>query len=88
MTDDNIPGHEDLPSVGVPPEVLDLVRYLAATWSEIDDWAYGHCDPDTLAGYPVIQGTAIQMKLRRIARQPHSNDIGKAVEWMLSHDSM
>lgn len=81
MSDDTSP--RAVPGDEIPPEVLDLVRFLAATWREVDDWAYQHCDGDALCKYPVVQGTANQVKLRRIGEQPiNASNIGKAVEWM------
>ncbi len=69
----------------IPDEVLDLVRFMCATWSEIDRWAYTTNTPDALAQYPVIQGTRNQINLRTIGGQPHNTkNIHKAVKWMLA----
>ncbi len=54
----------------VPPEVLHLLRFMCATWVEVDDWAYEHVGGKALMHYPVIQGTRNQILLRRIGRQP------------------
>lgn len=71
--------------VVIPAEVLDLVRFLAATWDEIDNWAYADCGGAALASYPVIQGTRNQINLRRIGVQTHDpKNIHKAVDWLLS----
>ena len=73
----------------IPPEVLDLLRFMCATWSKVDDWAYKHCDPDALTHYPVVQGTSNQIQLQRIGEQPYNTgNIHAAVKWMLdeSHE--
>ena len=71
----------------IPPEILDLVRFMCATWSAIDKWAYAHCNcSDALIKYPVVQGTRNQLNLSRIGEQPfRTTNIRKAVEWMLAH---
>lgn len=67
----------------IPPEVLDLVRFMCATWAEIDRFVYQHCDCDALANYPVVQGTSNQIRLLRIGEQPYNAaNIHKAAEWM------
>ena len=67
----------------IPPEVLDLLRFMCATWSKIDRFVYQHCDCDALEHYPVIQGTRNQIQLQRIGEQPHDTaNISKAAEWM------
>ena len=72
--------------VVIPAEVLDLVRFLAATWDEIDRWAYAECGGSALMKYPVVQGTRNQIAMRRIGEQPHNTrNIHKAVDWMLSY---
>ena len=69
--------------VVIPPEVLDLVRFMCATWAEIDKFVYKHCDGDALMHYPVVQGTANQVNLIRIGEQPHNTaNLTKAVKWM------
>jgi len=40
--------------VVIPPEVLDLVRFMCATWAEIDKFVYEHCDSNALTHYPVV----------------------------------
>lgn len=70
--------------VVIPHEVLDLVRFLCATWSEIDKWAY--TTGDAIMQYPVIQGTSNQIKLQRIGEQKHNiKNIPAAVKWMLEN---
>ena len=72
----------------IPIEVLDLVRFLAATWTEVDKFVYEHCDGDALMYYPVVQGTSNQIKLMRIGEQPCSNEnIRVAVEWMQRYNA-
>jgi hypothetical protein len=72
-----------LEEIAIPTSVLDLLRFMCATWAEIDEWAYKHCDADALGHYPVVQGTGNQIKLRRIGEQPHdTTNIHNAVEWM------
>lgn len=68
----------------IPPEALDLIRFLCATWTEIYRWAYANADGDALCKYPVIQGTRNQLDLQRIGEQAHDTaNIRKAVKWML-----
>lgn len=67
----------------IPVEVLDLVRFLAETWVEIDKWAYQH-GGEGLIQYPVVQGTRNQIDLASIGQQPYNKEnIRKAVDWML-----
>lgn len=72
----------------IPPEVLDLVRFMCATWSEIDQFVYQHCDGDALTHYPVVQGTSNQIRLQRIGEQPHDlKNVGKAAEWLQRYNA-
>ncbi|MCB1719229.1 MAG: hypothetical protein KDK05_29190 [Candidatus Competibacteraceae bacterium] len=67
----------------MPIEMLDLVRFLARAWADADDFVYQHCSPDALAHYPVVQGTANQMAIRRIAAQPHDRaNVAMAIKWL------
>jgi len=69
----------------IPVEILDLVRFLANTWTEIDAFVYEHCDGEALMKYPVIQGTRNQINLKKIGEQSYNlKKIREAVEWMLS----
>ena len=70
----------------IPPEVLDLVRFMCATWADIDKWAYENMSSDALAKYPVIQGTRNQINLQRIGEQDHTHaNIDKAVKWLMEN---
>jgi len=70
--------------VVIPDEVLDLVRFLAETWDDIDQFVYKHCDGEALMKYPVVQGTRNQIDLKRIGEQQYSKEnLRKAVDWML-----
>lgn len=72
----------------MPPELLDLVRFMCATWAKIDAWAYEHCDGDALMRYPVVQGTSNQIRLQRIGEQPYdAANLHRAVEWMQRHNA-
>jgi len=72
----------------IPPEILDLVRFMCATWVEVDRFVYRHCNGDALMHYPVVQGTSNQIRLRRIGEQPHdATNIRKAVEWMQRYNN-
>jgi hypothetical protein len=72
--------------VSVPVEVLDLLRFMCATWKDIDKWAYENMSGEALMKYPVIQGTRNQIDLQRIGEQKHDTaNIHKAVEWMKAH---
>lgn len=72
----------------MPPEVLDLLRFMCATWVQIDEWAHEHVKGDAIMNYPVIQGTGNQMRLRRIGRQPYdSKALHVAAEWMQRHNA-
>lgn len=76
----------DCTQEAIPPEALDLIRFLCSTWSEVDQWAYKNADGDALCQYPVIQGTRNQVDLRRIGEQPFDkSNLRKAVDWMLKH---
>ena len=67
----------------IPPEVLDLLRFMCATWTQIDRWAYEHAGAESMAHYPVVQGTVNQINLQRIGEQPHNTaNLHKAVKWM------
>ena len=72
-------------SLVIPSEVLDLLRFICSTWTEIDKWAYENMDGDALGKYPVIQGTSNQIALQHIGEQPYNTaNIRAGVEWMLS----
>jgi hypothetical protein len=72
----------------IPPEILDLLRFMCATWTEIDRFVYQHCDGNALMQYPVVQGTGNQIKLQRIGEQPFDKaNIHKAVEWMQQYNA-
>ena len=78
MDDDNDSAHV------IPLEVLDLVRFMCETWTEIDKWAYQHMSGEALMKYPVIQGTANQLNLQRVGEQKHDTaKIHKAINWLL-----
>ena len=74
----------ELERIVIPHEVLDLVRFMCATWSDIDKWAY--TTGDSIMQYPVIQGTSNQIKLARIGEQKYdTKNIPAAVKWMLEN---
>jgi len=67
----------------IPIEVLDLLRFMCAVWTDIDKWAYEHCDVESLMHYPIVQGIRNKIKLQRIGEQPYdTQNISKAVEWL------
>jgi hypothetical protein len=69
----------------IPPEVLDLVRFLCQTWSEIDLWAHRDAG-EAIISYPVIQGTRNQLNLTAIGEQKyHSDRVSTAVQWMIEN---
>jgi hypothetical protein len=69
----------------IPQEVLELVRFLAETWTDIDKFVYENCTGEQLMKYPVVQGTRNQINLKRIGEQPYSKEsLHKAVAWMLN----
>jgi hypothetical protein len=79
------PQSGDLERVVITPEMVDLVRFLAATWDDIDRFVYEHCDAEALAQYPVIQGTRNQFNIRRIGMQEYKpENVRKAVDWLLA----
>lgn len=79
-SDDRLAGS----SAVIPKEVLDLVRFMCASWTDIDKWAHENMEGDALLKYPVIQGTSNQLKLKQIGEQKHDiKKIRKAVEWLL-----
>lgn len=68
----------------MPPELLDLVRFLANTWTAIDEFVYENCDPEKMGKYPVVQGTRNQIDLINIGKQPYNTaNIRAAVNYML-----
>lgn len=72
-------------TISVPVEVLDLLRFMCATWDDIDTWAHKSSSENSIGDYPQIQGTSNQINLKRIGEQEHSTDnLHKAVEWMRS----
>jgi len=72
----------------IPPEVLDLVRFMCATWSRVDAWAYSQCDGEALMHYPVVQGVGNQIKLLRIGEQKFDPaNIHKAAAWMQRYNA-
>ena len=72
----------------IPKEILDLVRFMCATWTDIDKWAGDLRDRDALLDYPIIQGTFNQIRLLRIGEQPYDTaNVGKAVEWMQRYNA-
>lgn len=65
-------------------EVLDLLRFMCETWSEIDKWAYENVDDVALSKYPVIQGTSRQIRLINIGAQKYNaSNIDSAIKWVL-----
>lgn len=72
----------------IPPEVLDLLIFMCNTWDVIDQFVYEHlAQEDAIEHYPVIQGTANQMALRRIGKLPYDKaNLGKAVQWMKNYN--
>jgi hypothetical protein len=70
----------------VPVEVLDLVRFMCATWKDINEWAYKYSDSEALMKYPVIQGTRNQLDIIAIGKQKHdTKKLRDAIEWMKAH---
>ena len=63
--------------VSVPVEVLDLVRFMCATWVDIDRWAHENMPTEALGGYPQIQGTRNQINLQKIGKQEYSTKKSK-----------
>ena len=72
----------------IPPEVLDLVRFLAESWATADEFIYKNCkDGDAIFKYPVIQGTRNQIDLKIIGCQEYDlKNIRIAVNWMIGKD--
>ena len=71
--------------VVIAPEVLDVVRFLAETWAEVDAFVYKHCDGEALMHYPVVQGSRNQINLKKIGEQQYDPARLKAgVEWLLA----
>lgn len=74
-----------------PPELIDLVRFLAETWAMTEDnrcKVAGMAPEDIkdflIMQWPVVQGTRNQLNLKRIGEQPYKKEnISKAVAWML-----
>lgn len=49
------------------PDMVHLIKFLAATWAEVDAWAHT-LDADVLMRYPVVQGLRAQMALRKLGK--------------------
>ena len=63
-------------------EAHDVIRFLAKTWTAIDKFVYKHCN-NSLLHYPVVQGTANQVRLKRIGKQPYSQkNVSKAISYI------
>lgn len=91
MTDQNeqeksarVSGSRQQPVV-IAPEVLDVVRFLAETWAEVDAFVYKHCDGEALMHYPVVQGSRNQINLKKIGEQKYDPArLRSGVEWLLA----
>jgi hypothetical protein len=74
-------------SVVIPPEVIDFARFMAKTWCDITS-AIDISDGEALMFYPQIQGTANQMKLRRIAARSFDHTkLAAAADWLAKEHS-
>jgi len=72
----------------IPAEVLDLVRYMCATWAEIDGWALASVGTKALCKYPILQGLGNQIALKRIGEQEHNvKNVRAAMDWMLNQST-
>jgi len=70
----------------IPEEIVDLVRFLADSWCQVDRWARTYMTIDSLGDYPVIQGTKNQIDILKIAGQSYeSENVRRAVDWILSN---
>lgn len=73
-----------LERLAIPHELLDLVRFMCATWVDIDKWSHKNITVDTIGSYPQIQGVRNQIDLTKIgAQQYDTKKIATAVKWML-----
>lgn len=54
-------------SLAEPADMVHLIKFLAATWAEVDAWAHT-LDADVLMRYPVVQGLRAQMALRKLGK--------------------
>lgn len=69
----------------LPNSLLDLIRFMCNVWHKTNDWAINKVGIDILMSYPMVQGTANQMALRKIAMQPYNTEnIREAVDWMIA----
>jgi hypothetical protein len=70
----------------VPSEILDLVRFLAETWVEIDNFVIENCPPESFGKYPMVQGTRNKINIMKIGQQGYDRDkLYAALEWMISN---
>ena len=70
-----------------PVELIDLTRFLANVWNDINSFVYRNCDRETLVRYPGIQGSANQFSLIRISEQQYAaKNLSPAVKWLLSKE--
>jgi len=73
-------------SLVIPDEAKDLIRFLAAAWTGADSWIWENATQlDSIESYPIVQGTANQLRLKNIGEQEINYDnVAKAVEAMLA----
>lgn len=84
ISTESLRGNKNNESQVIPAEILDLVRFLAETWVDIDKFVYANCDGDSLANYPIVQGTTNQINLTKIGNQKYSlENLREAINWML-----
>jgi len=72
----------------IPPEVLDLTRFMCQTWSALQDFFYQQAKDGNLdvGSWPQVQGTRNQLNLTRIGEQPFdTKKLAVAVAWMMEN---
>jgi len=80
-------GDDDM-SDEIPPEVLDLTRFMCQTWSALQDFFYQQAKDGNLdvGSWPQVQGTRNQLNLTRIGEQPFdTKKLAVAVAWMMEN---
>jgi len=73
-------------SATVPPELVDLVRFVAAHYVDVHEYIYRNCPPDVAAQVPKLQSTQAVFAANVIGKQNYSaKNLKAAVDWMLDN---
>lgn len=71
----------------IPIEIIDLVKFLAETWVNINRYVRDNHTDDQIDTYPLVQGAGNQINLTRIGKQKYTlENVYAAIDWMLDND--